>query len=282
MRYFSGANTATKLLFALAVSLLLTPVADVSAQQTGSQVEVMVCPQPGSSSFVITTPESDSTVSESKVVIEGDVEYISQLDFFVDDTYDHTIALGYAATAFRSSVTLSPGTHTIRVEATDMCAQTTHVDSAVVTYLPKTPPSIGSNVPTDIPAFNGSTPAVAKEVANRPWWQQVSGSFSVPFVGRTDDNHDPSPVVGLVPPFTVDQGVAVSGQTVEDCARAAVAVIGVGLIFAQSLVQLAAAHMSKFIAGHGGNMVVAVFHHPQIRWAGRGFGLVLLALAFLL
>lgn len=160
MQYFNGAITAPKaLLLAVGVAVLLS-VNSVSAQEAGSRIEVMICPDADQSRFTVTAPQSDSVVSDPKILISGEVEYISQIDFFIDDTYNNTIALGFSETSFESTVAISPGTHTIKFVATDSCSNRTHNDSLVVTYQPKVQPSVGDDVETVI---DGHTTTVADE-----------------------------------------------------------------------------------------------------------------------
>lgn len=162
MQCFNGVAIAARS-FLVAISVVaLFSVNNVSAQDVGSRIEVMICAGADQSRFAVTAPQSDSIVSEPKITINGEVEYISQIDFFIDDVYNNTIALGYSETTFNSEITLSPGTHTIKFVATDSCSNVTHNDSLVITYQPKTQPSVGSNVETVVdgrvtPAVNDET-----------------------------------------------------------------------------------------------------------------------------
>lgn len=160
MQYFNGAITVAKsLLIAVGVAVLLS-VNHVSAQDAGSRIEVMVCPDVDQSRFTVIAPQSDSVISDPKVILSGEVEYISQIDFFIDDAYNNTVALGYSETNFESTVTLAPGTHTIKFVATDSCFNRTHSDSLVVTYQPKVEPSVGNDVETVV---DGHKMTVAEE-----------------------------------------------------------------------------------------------------------------------
>lgn len=146
MPYYNGATTVVRaLVIATGLGMLLLGGAQVRGMDN---IEVMVCPAANQSSFSISQPQSDSIVNEPRLPVEGSVEYISQIDFFIDDTYNNTIALGYSETQFSSEISLSPGTHTIKFVATDSCSQTIHEDSVVVTYEPKTQSSVGENVDT--------------------------------------------------------------------------------------------------------------------------------------
>lgn len=151
MPYYDGVKTVTNYLFGgfvvAAVGLLIY---GAPAQGMADNVRVMVCPQADESRLTVMRPQSDSIVDEPKLSIGGSVAYISQIDFFIDDVYNNTIALGHSATEFASAITLGPGTHTIKLVASDSCSQATHEFSLVMTYEPKTPPSIGGNVETEV------------------------------------------------------------------------------------------------------------------------------------
>lgn len=151
MPYYDGAKTVTNLFllgFTLGAVTLLIHSDPVRGM--GDNVQVMVCPQADQSSLAVLQPQSDSVVNEPKLSVSGTVENISQIDFFIDDTYNNTVALGFSATEFASTITLAPGTHTIKLVASDSCSQTIHEFSLVVTYEPKTPPSVGENIETEV------------------------------------------------------------------------------------------------------------------------------------
>lgn len=150
MRYVKSARFAVRSIVIATALVVGRPDVIVNAQTGGSNVQIMVCPQPSESSLAVLQPQSDSVIDEPKVAISGTVVHISQIDFFIDDTYNHTQALGFSAANFTSSVTLSPGTHTLKLVASDSCSQTTHEQTLVVTYEPKVVPSVGSAVDTTV------------------------------------------------------------------------------------------------------------------------------------
>ena len=166
MRYYSGAIAAVKsAIFVVVIGALLVGGAPLAYGM--DNVEVMVCPAADQSSFAVTMPQSDSIVSDSKLPVSGDVKFISQIDFFIDDVYNHTIALGYSETQFSSDLSLAPGTHTISFVASDSCSQTIHEGSLVVTYEPKTQSSVGENVETVVGGQVTNIPVVATPVAEQ-------------------------------------------------------------------------------------------------------------------
>ena len=150
MRYIKNVTAVARALVVAAAFVAGWPGFDAAAQGGNKNVQVMVCPQPSDSSLTVTLPQSDSVVDTPKVVITGGVQHISQIDFFINDTYNHTQALGYAAVDFTSSITLSPGTHTLKLVASDSCSQTTHEQTLVLTYEPKVVPSVGKTVSTTV------------------------------------------------------------------------------------------------------------------------------------
>lgn len=149
MPYYAGAIAAAKSLFVAAAVASLLVGGLVSAQQNDN-IEVMVCPDPSQSSFAVSEPQSDSVTDQPKTVIRGSIQYISQIDFFIDDVYNNTIALGYSDVVFESTMTLPPGTHTLKIVATDSCSRTVHSETKVITYEPAIQPSIGQQVATQI------------------------------------------------------------------------------------------------------------------------------------
>lgn len=161
MSYYAGAIVAAKVALitgAFAGVAIMATGADVAAQDAGNRIEVMICPGTGGSVMTLTEPKNDSVVSGPKVTVGGSVLYISQIDFFIDNVYNNTLALGNSDVAFDSTLTLSPGTHTLKIVATDSCSQATHTESVVVTYEPAIQPSVGEEVET----------TVAGEVTNSP------------------------------------------------------------------------------------------------------------------
>ena len=146
MLSYSGVAIVVKSLLLALTFTALFGVSPVAAQD--GRVEVMVCPTGDASRLTVLQPQGDSVVAESKVAISGEVEFISQIDFFINDTYNHTIALGASDTNFESNVTLPPGTNTLKIAATARCSLPDRVQSIVLTHQPNTPPSVGRDVPT--------------------------------------------------------------------------------------------------------------------------------------
>jgi hypothetical protein len=218
MQYVRSAKVAARALVAAAALTASVPGLVTAAQYGGNNVQVMVCPQPSESSFDIAVPQSDSVVVEPKLAITGAVEHISQVDFFIDDTYNHTQALGFSALDFSSSVTLAPGTHTLKLVASDSCSQTTHEETVVVTYEPRVAPSLGSAVDTTV-----DDQAIDVELAEPVADQNVFERYVIPpltdiaeFLDLTDTPREgeplsPLPSAGRAVLFVAGASLAVSG-----------------------------------------------------------------------
>jgi hypothetical protein len=218
MRYIRNARFAAKALVIAAAITAGWPSSVATAQGGDENVQVMVCPQPSESSLVVTAPQSDSVVDEPKLTISGAVEHISQIDFFIDDTYNHTQALGFSATEFASGVTLSPGTHALKLVASDSCSQTIHEQTLVMTYEPKVVPSLGSTVDTV-----DDDKVVATEQAEPVPSQGVFERYVIPpligiadFLDLTDEPREagsltPLPSAGRAVLFVAGASLAVSG-----------------------------------------------------------------------
>lgn len=113
----------------------------------GTAIDAIVCQ--ASSSVSITSPVSDSIVTQPTVPLAGNVSQANQIEVYVDTALDHIIPLTPSQTSFSGSVQLVEGTHTIRVVAINACAGTNGSDTAVVTYQPQT--NGGDEEPTDEP-----------------------------------------------------------------------------------------------------------------------------------
>lgn len=204
-------------------------------------VEVMICPDSSQSNIMITSPQSDSIVNEPKLSISGDVTYISQIDFFIDDVYSHTVALGYSATEFSSPVSLMPGTHTIKLTATDSCSQAMYADSVVVTYEPTTQPSVGENVETIVEGSSSRVNTEAQPALENSTIETFITNFIVPPFAKITDALD------ISSPDAVGRELAPA-----DVTRSMLFVAGTALTFAAVHIGIVAtlpAHFS-FLLNH--------------------------------
>lgn len=232
--------TAAKTFLVIACAVLLS-FGISTTNVAHALVEVMICPDSSQSKITITSPQSDSIINEPKVSISGDVTYISQIDFFIDDVYSNTVALGYSATEFLSPVSLEPGTHTIKVTATDSCSQATYTDSVVITYEPTTQPSLGENVETVVEGSvptSDSKPAPTREDSAI---ETLIDNFISPLFTKITDALDISSPETVTP-----------APTPVDATRSVLFVSGTALTFAAVYIGMGAtlpAHLS-FILNH--------------------------------
>lgn len=281
MRYLNDAITVAKVFTATACSVGVLLGATVSAQSSGTDVSVRVCPQVSSASLAITQPVSDSKTNNPKITVEGDVEYISQIDFFIDDVYDHTIALGYATTSFKSSLTVAPGTHTLRLEAIDSCSPEPLTDSVVITYQPEAQPSIGSDVITDIPSFSNDLPpggVIGIPIITLPGGEEALVTDKSP---KTPPKSSPNDTNKQRVYSNLDTGAIFLDQRLDVWLRALAVILGIVLLFAPWRVLLVTDYIRQGLVDHVGKQVKSHAEHPHIRLAGRIVGTGLLLLAFL-
>ena len=136
-----------------------------SAQTT--QIGAKVCQSNSSASLTITQPQSDSVVRKAKLVIKGTASLVSQVEIYLDETYQRTVAVASSTGEYQTSISLTPGTHTIEARGSNICSGDVLERRVVVTYEvpipPKKPttPSVGTDIPTVInptPELSGQQP----------------------------------------------------------------------------------------------------------------------------
>jgi hypothetical protein len=136
-------DAAAKLSYGfIALFSLLITVTPVAATSDGTVVRAQVCATSGAV-VAITKPQSDSIVQQHEVQLIGIVEQTSQIEIYVDDTYNNSLSIPVGASDFSVPIDVEPGTHTIKVTANDSCQLKNGSDSIVLTYQPVTgiPPS---------------------------------------------------------------------------------------------------------------------------------------------
>jgi len=138
--------------FGSVAGLLLALVAAVFGGQSvaaQSMVGAVVCE--ASSSITITTPESDSIVTQPTLTIQGQVAQASQIEIKVDGAFDSIIPLIVGQTSYTGSVHLSLGTHTVTATAISLCPGANGTTSVVVTHeRAAATPSSGGTVDTSV------------------------------------------------------------------------------------------------------------------------------------
>ena len=121
-----------KILVLTNVSLLFFTAQVYALQNT--QVVAELCDSTGPS-VTVNQPISDSIVNNPSVVLTGEAFRTSQLDVYINNQYNNSIAIT-TNPVFQTGVTLSPGTNTIRLEASYACNNTSASTSVVVGYQP--------------------------------------------------------------------------------------------------------------------------------------------------
>lgn len=180
MRFPGVAKHAVK---ALVISVLLA--AYFGAPASAQNVQLLICPQQPESYAFISNPLSDTVVDAPALKLEGNVSSISQVEVYIDDAYNNTVAVGLGETSFATDISIGQGTHTVKIVAQDNCFPLTHEDSVVITYHPKVAPGNGGDTDTAVGDRRGRGHAVAGATATSSGDQQdVSTEAASPDSGR--------------------------------------------------------------------------------------------------
>lgn len=137
-------------LFVVSAITLPTLLAEVSVFAASTSVNAAICGTGAGATLAITSPESDSVVSNPTISVSGDVTNATQIDVSIDGQYNSTVPLSAGQTSYQTSVQLSAGTHTISLIANDVCQMQDGTASVVVTYQAQTTPSTGQGTPTQV------------------------------------------------------------------------------------------------------------------------------------
>jgi hypothetical protein len=128
-----------------------------------SNLQAIICRQTPAT-LTITRPQSDSVVNDHAITLSGSVWQASQLEIYVDDAFSGVESLSSNTTSYTTTVQLSPGTHTIKVVAIDICQVGNGTASIVLTYQPISTPSTGGQVATKVAgAVTGLEPVSASQ-----------------------------------------------------------------------------------------------------------------------
>ncbi len=288
MRCIHVASAGAKVcLVALVAVFLAVPV--VRAQEVkGSQIKVYVCPTAVQSNITITRPASDSVVSQPKVKVAGSVESISQIDFYIDDAYNNTLAVGGGDQTYESELSLAPGTHTIKLVAWDSCSQVAHEASIVITYQPEVVPGPGTGTDTRIDEGKSGRPDAEGSTSGGNNQQSGTGTSQSDraVTGNT------SPQIGFIEGILRDlqEGLGISSpMSLPDTVKASTAVAGVLTatvlpVLAEKGLLLPLQSQLSSLTGHTtGNSTTT--HRTRLagghHWRMRGVGLLLMLIPFL-
>jgi hypothetical protein len=128
-----------KLTKILLLTLLVLPFLtfDVYAQQN-NQVMAVLCDSTGPG-VTVSQPVSDSVVNNPNLNIIGEALRTSQLNIYLNNQYNSSLAIT-SDPNFQTSITLIPGTNTIRLDATFSCNNTSSQTEIIVDYVPQVIP----------------------------------------------------------------------------------------------------------------------------------------------
>ncbi len=149
MRYVNVENRFLLSLPVLAVFIwaVVGTTVGAIASGSGSVISAQVCDNAGST-ITIAKPKNDSIVNQSSVRMQGNVTHATQITVMIDGQYNQTIPLGTNQSTYSFDVSLTAGTHTIKVEANDVCAASNGTAQVVITFESKANGSAGNEIPT--------------------------------------------------------------------------------------------------------------------------------------
>lgn len=148
-----------KAVFSLAVLTFAVIGFGQFAHAQNSTVRTILCDTAGPDVQIL-VPDSDSTTNTSSTELSGSTVRTSQIEIYVNDAYSQSIAIGSDG-LFSTTIALSQGTNTIRVEAYFACNQTNETFSVVVTYEPEVIPSPGGSTETSVPGGGQIPPTIS-------------------------------------------------------------------------------------------------------------------------
>lgn len=157
---------ASLLVMGAAVAALSARIAVAVSGNT--QVQALVCGSGGGNPTLnITTPQSDTVITELPLQVAGGVSNASQIDVSVDGNYHATVPLSSGQTSYSLSMQLSAGTHTVQLVANDICGVQNASDGFVITYQPPPPSSTGTAPsPTSRQTVTGQTLTEGESLLN--------------------------------------------------------------------------------------------------------------------
>jgi hypothetical protein len=137
-------------------------------------ISAEVCQPGATASLELSEPLSDSLYAQPDVVVAGTVSLVTQVELYIDGVYTRTVAVSQSSNQFQATLTLAPGTHTIRASGIPLCGGSLADELVALTYQPPprldpdpsdpnqpepanedtvqtpTPPSYGGDLPTVI------------------------------------------------------------------------------------------------------------------------------------
>lgn len=122
--------------------------------QANTTIGATVCSSSGSL-VTVSSPPSDSVVTDPAVTLKGTVSQATQISVTIDDNFDSVIALNTGQSAFEAPIQLPTGTHTVKLTAIDSCQQNDGVSTVILTFTP--PPSSASTGEQTATGINNGT-----------------------------------------------------------------------------------------------------------------------------
>ena len=151
-------------LLAVSVTLLLPFILTGAAAAQSSEITATICDSQGPE-IVLNTPVSDSVTNLSVVPLKGTAIRTSQIEIYKDNQYEESIAIDPDDPQISSTITLSPGTNTIRIDAYFSCNQTTATLTRIITYRPDATGGNPRNTDTEIVRPGNTRPNVVSNPA---------------------------------------------------------------------------------------------------------------------
>lgn len=203
-------NNLFFLVLFFAAVCLSAPSSSVQAQ-VSSEVNAIIC---GNGSYInITSPPSDSIVTDSTVIIKGNVLQASQIEVRIDGGYNGIVPIDTSQQTYEAPIQLTAGTHTITLKAIDTCGAADSEVSSVLTYTPApSNASSGEGVPTIAGGVMIGEPqeSIAQEGAGGllppsvvETWEGILGWLNIT---SSDTSSSTAPQLSLIRALTIAAG----------------------------------------------------------------------------
>lgn len=118
MRIFGVVKNNAGLLLLSVVTAVVSTVL-FTARADAANLGVVLCGD--RSTITVTQPESDTIVTKADLTMKGSVGQAAQIEVLLDDAFNNVVPLNLGQTTFETTVQLTPGTHTIKLTAINMC-----------------------------------------------------------------------------------------------------------------------------------------------------------------
>lgn len=116
----SAALGSILFLSSFALALISLP-ANATEVKSSTSVNVSVCSPP---SLSVTSPSGDATVDTNQLTISGSIHNVSQVEIYINNTYDRAIAIPVGQETFTTSISMTYGVYEIEVLGLSACGGT--------------------------------------------------------------------------------------------------------------------------------------------------------------